>query len=156
MIRLRPLQIGDAGALHALVEATGVFTPEEIGVACELIDSGEDDDYRLLVAEDQGAVAGYVCWGRALFSDGSWDLYWIAVHPDRQRQGVGGALVAAAEADARAEAGRTMLVETASEPSYEPTRRFYERHGYAEVARLPDFYAVGDDKVIYAKRLDSA
>jgi ribosomal protein S18 acetylase RimI-like enzyme len=51
---------------------------------------------------------------------------------------------------------RLLLIETSSQPRYEPTRGFYERHGYREVARVPEFYAVGDDRVIFAKRIHSS
>jgi hypothetical protein len=53
-----------------------------------------------------------------------------------------------AQADAR-----LVIIETSSQPLYEPTRAFYLRKGYAEVARVPDFYADGDDRVIFAKRI---
>jgi ribosomal protein S18 acetylase RimI-like enzyme len=153
---LRPLAPGDAPALTALVEATGAFTEEELGVAAELIGFGHDDGpdgYRFVVAEVGGEPAGFACFGRAPLTDGTWDLYWIAVGPVHQRRGIGGELLAAAESSAASDGARLLLVETASKPSYEGARRFYERHGYDEVARVPDFYALGDDKVVYAKRL---
>jgi ribosomal protein S18 acetylase RimI-like enzyme len=46
-----------------------------------------------------------------------------------------------------------MYAETSGRPQYEPTRAFYERMGYQVAARLKDFYAPGDDKVIFARRL---
>jgi len=160
MTILRPLQTEDGAPLRALLATTEAFTPEELEAASELIDLGQDvgtpSGYRFAVAEDDGAVVGYTCYGRAWFSDATWDLYWIAVAPGSQRRGVGSVLLAAAEAAAAAEQGRLMLAETASKPSYEPARRFYERNGYAEIARIPGFYAAGDDKVLYAKHLHSS
>jgi ribosomal protein S18 acetylase RimI-like enzyme len=46
-----------------------------------------------------------------------------------------------------------MVIETSSQPSYHPTRAFYRRRGYDEVARVKDFYSDGDDRVIFAKRI---
>jgi hypothetical protein len=46
-----------------------------------------------------------------------------------------------------------MLIETSSLPRYEPTRRFYLKHGYEPAAVLRDFYADGDDPVVFGKRL---
>ncbi len=156
-MRLRPLRPEDGPPLRTLLEATAAFTPGEVEVAAELIASGEDGatpwGYRFTVADDEGAVVGYACYGRSWFTEASWDLYWIAVDPIRQRNAVGGKLLAAAESAACAASGRTMLVETGSKPSYEPARRFYEKHGYVEIARIPDFYADGDDKIVFAKRL---
>jgi ribosomal protein S18 acetylase RimI-like enzyme len=143
--------------LRAVLEATAAFSPGEVEVAAELIAGGEDDatpwGYRFTVADDGGAVVGYACYGRSWFTEESWDLYWIAVDPVRQRDGVGGRLLAAAESAALAGSGRMMLVETASKPSYEPARRFYGKHGYVEIARVSDYYADGDDKIVFAKSL---
>jgi ribosomal protein S18 acetylase RimI-like enzyme len=151
--RLRPLRPEDRPALANLLAVSGAFSSEEIAVALELIDEGEGDDYRFQVAEAEGVVAGYACYGPAASTDGSWDLYWIAVASDRHRRGIGRALLAAAEEAVAAAGGRTVVIETASKPSYEGTRRFYERNGYEQIARVPRFYAEDDDKLVYSKLL---
>ena len=48
---------------------------------------------------------------------------------------------------------RKVFIETGGKTSYGPTRGFYETAGYREIARIPDFFAVGDDKVIFGKDL---
>jgi GNAT superfamily N-acetyltransferase len=170
---LRELRAGDRAPLAALLHATAAFTDEEVGVALELIEEGlaggppQGDDYRFLVAElADGAAAGaaavafhvvgYVCFGLAPLSDGVYDVYWIAVDPKVQGRGTGQALLRAVEAEVGRLGGRTILVETGGKPSYAPTRAFYDRAGYVEIARIPDFFRVGDDKVIYGRRLDGA
>jgi ribosomal protein S18 acetylase RimI-like enzyme len=159
-VDVRALRTGDTPALRALLEATGVFSEAEVEAAVEVIEGGDDEasphGYRFRVADEGGAVLGYVCFGRAWFSDGTWDVYWLAVDPARQRRQVGGALLREAERAAGAGGGRTMLVETASKPSYAPARSLYERNGYVEMARIPDYYALGDDKIVYGKRLSPA
>ena len=42
-------------------------------------------------------------------------------------------------------------METSGRESYLPTRKFYEKIGYTVAACVKDFYAVGDDKIIYTK-----
>jgi hypothetical protein len=49
--------------------------------------------------------------------------------------------------------GRLAVIETSSRPAYERTRKFYLKHGYAVQARVADFYAPGDDRVICTKVL---
>lgn len=155
----RSLRAADRGPLAELLRATDAFTEEEVDVALELIDLGLGDppssDYLFLVAasDDDERVLGYVCWGHVALTDGVYDLYWIAVDPRQQGGGVGRRLMAAAEKAVQAAGGRMVLVETAGKPSYAATRAFYERIGYREVARIPDFYRKGDDKVIYGKAL---
>ena len=127
-------------------------------VALELIDiylnRPEQKDYILHCAVDERDVPlGYVCFGPTPMTDGTYDLYWIAVDPKQQRLGLGRQLMDFVEANLREQNGRLLMIETSSQPKYEPTRRFYLQRNYAEIARIPDFYSVGDDRVIYCKKL---
>jgi hypothetical protein len=45
-----------------------------------------------------------------------------------------------------------LLIETSGLPHYEPTRRFYAKHGYHVASRIADYYADGDDMVVFGKR----
>jgi ribosomal protein S18 acetylase RimI-like enzyme len=127
-----------------------------VACALELIDGALSNplgDYRVRVAELDGRVAGYVCFGPTPMTAGTWDLYWIATHPDCRGRGVAGALVAAMEHELRGLGGRLVRVETSTLDDYGSAHRFYRRHGYPEQARLPDFYKPGDDLIIMLKRL---
>jgi GNAT superfamily N-acetyltransferase len=156
-VPLRLLRREDRAALEALLHSTEIFTPDEIAVALELIDigiaEGPASGYHFRVVDVQGDVGGYVCYGPAPLSDGAWDVYWIVVAPASQGGGIGGALLATVEDAAARGGGRMVLIETSSQQSYDATRRFYERNGYAEIARVPDFYSVGDDKIVFCKGL---
>jgi ribosomal protein S18 acetylase RimI-like enzyme len=151
--RLRGLSRADRAPLEAIVRATGVFSEAEVAIALELIDAPASAGYRFLVAERDGKVAGYACFGATPLTDGVYDLYWIAVDPALHGAGIGQQLMRAVEAEILASGGRMVIIETASKPSYDKTRAFYVRYGCREVARLPDFYARGDDKVVYARVL---
>jgi len=155
---IRPMTKSDKPAVMAIIEATGFFRPAEILVAEELIDVylGRPDqkDYRVEVYEGNGGeLAGYLTWGPTPLTEGTYDLYWMAVCPEHQRKGLGKDLVAWLERRVADLGGRMILVETSSQPRYEPTRRFYLGLNYAEIARIPDFYQPGDDRVIYVKHL---
>jgi len=153
---LRPVKAADRAPIGEILRATGAFSDEEVTVALELVDSAAarpDHDYTIRVLETpEGRVVGYTCYGRTPFTGSTFDLYWIAVHPENHGDGSARRLMAEAERDIAARAGRRILVETASKPSYARTRRFYESIGYVEVARIPDFYAPGDDRITYWKR----
>lgn len=160
-LTLRGLVPADRAPLEAILRRTEAFTEEEVAVALELIDLGLSDDpqgyfFSVAAADNgRGPVLGYACWGDTPLADRVYDLYWIAVDPSLQGGGVGRALIGAAEADVLRRGGRMLLIETGGKPSYQKTRGFYLRMGYGEVARVPDFYSPGDDKVVYQKKLTS-
>jgi ribosomal protein S18 acetylase RimI-like enzyme len=126
-------------------------------VAEELIDSYLNDPsssgYHILVAEVDSTVAGYICYGPTPLTEGTWDIYWEAVARERQGRGIGSALTKSAEKGIVRAKGKLVIIETSSTPAYEKTRHFYISNGYEIVARIPDFYAPGDDKLILQKRL---
>lgn len=150
----RPSDVDD---IRRLVEGTGFFRPDEVAVAAELVEErlakGTDSGYYFWFADMDGRPAGYVCFGPTPCTIGSFDLYWIAVDRKRQSRGLGLRLCALAEESARAMSGRGMYVETSGKEQYLPTQRFYEKAGYRKAAELPDFYDVGDAKIIYSKKL---
>jgi ribosomal protein S18 acetylase RimI-like enzyme len=150
----------DLARVREIVEATGFFSGEEAAVAVELLDDrlarGPASDYRFLFAEEDGRVAAYATYGRTPLTRGSWDLYWIAVDPAAQGHGVGKAWIAEAERRIAMGGGERVNADTSSRAQYEPTRGFYARCGYEIAATLDDFYAPGDGKVIFVKRLAAA
>lgn len=153
---IRPMRPQDKTPVLDLIRATGMFMPGEFVVAEELIDIylgvPEQQDYRIVVIEDaREGVAGYLTWGPTPMAEDAYDLYWMAVAPAEQGKGRGKELVRWLEAEVRKINGRMIIIETSSQPKYHPTRQFYIGLDYKEVARIPDFYKPGDDRVIYAK-----
>ena len=160
---IRRMEARDKSAVLGLVRATEFFTAAEVGVAEELMDAylGNPDqkDYDVVVVIDEsaddgaGAPAGYMTWGPTPLAEDAYDLYWMAVAPAEQGRGRGKELVRWLEGEVAGRDGRVIIIETSSQPKYHGTRQFYIDLGYKEVARVPDFYRAGDDRVIYAKYL---
>jgi hypothetical protein len=48
-----------------------------------------------------------------------------------------------------------LVVETSSRSDYTATRAFYDRRGYVVAGSVRDFYAAGDDRIIFVKRFHS-
>ena len=138
-----------------MTAATGLFRPEEVATAVELLDESlaGDEDYRFLGAYDGDELIGYACWGPTPGTLGTSDLYWIVVDRARQRRGVGTELLRAVEEQLAAEDCRLIVVETSSRADYAPTRAFYERRGFSRTAVIPAYYEPGDDLVVYLKDL---
>ncbi len=182
-MRLAPLAPGNRARVSELLIATAAFSSEEVAVALELFDEtfGEAcrpersdrrgdcrpdrsaategpafalSDYEFVGAYDEPEhLLGYACFGPTPATEGTYDLYWLAVDPAAQGRGAGRALVQWVERELGGRGARLLVVETSSRPDYERTREFYARGGYAEAARVRDFYAPAEDRIILTTRL---
>ncbi|HEY56893.1 MAG TPA: GNAT family N-acetyltransferase [Dehalococcoidia bacterium] len=156
-VRIRPMTRDDKPEVIRLLRTLPEFEPPEVAVAEEVIDSYLDNPsgsgYYIQVAEAGSRVAGYICYGPAPLTEGTWDVYWLAVSTEKQGKGIGSALMTFAEDEIRRAEGRLIIIETSSKPGYQKTRRFYLNRGYRIVGCLSDFYAPGDDKLTHQKRL---
>ena len=157
---IRPAAPADTPALVALAAATGIFQPHEaeglLGGVLDDLHAGRLGDGHIAQAWADGPAgppAGWAYFAPTAKADGVWDLWWIGVDPARQGRGVGGELLRSVEDHVRAAGGRILVVETSSMPAFDAVRRFYAARGYVECGRVPDFYADGDGKVIFAKRM---
>jgi len=154
------LRNSDREKINKILEDTGNFNPDEISIAMELIniylDVPSQKDYEIFVDrnEENGEVInGYVCIGPRPLTQGTYDLYWIAVNPSIQLKGIGSKLIAYIEQHIKSNNGRLILIETSGKPSYEIERKFYEKNLYQRLVEIKDFYSVADSLVIYGKYL---
>ncbi len=155
--RLRELVPSDRAWLARVLKECDAFIPAEQAVALELIDiilkTPDTPDYQALVAVGEKGPAAYILWGANPVADRVYEVYWIATDPKAERNGWGRMLLNRVEEIERSKGMRLCAVETAGKPSYARARAFYLACDYTEEARVKDFYAPGDDKVIYTKRL---
>jgi GNAT superfamily N-acetyltransferase len=154
---LRPTVPADTPMLLAMTRETGVFYPHEIDVLEEVIadyHAGEEEAGQVMRTwEEAGVPVGFAHFCPAPMTLGTWELWWIVVAKAKQGQGLGRRLLEFVEQEVRTRGGRVLFIETSSTPPYDATRQFYLRCGYSEVARLPEYYREGDDKVVFAKSL---
>lgn len=149
---IRPLKAEDLGAAARVIDSTGLFPSELLKPMAEPWLSGAADELWFVAVQD-GDVAGIAYAAPERMTDGTWNLLMIAVREDRQGSGLGGALTRRTEAALRDRDARVLLVETSGLDAYERTRAVYRRLGYAEEARIRDYYAAGEDKVVFWKAL---
>lgn len=159
MIEFRTQLIpGDSMTIGELLESTGFFYSYEIDVAKELSDinlekGAEASGYYFIVAHESGKMLGYCCYGLNPCTESSCDLYWIAVHKSNRHQGIGRKLMTLVEESVIKLGGTIVWLDTSGRALYEPTRAFYFAIGYEKIAVMPDFYAPGDDKIVFMKRV---
>lgn len=153
---IRRITPDDTTALIALAEATGLFEPHETEeLALMLADhfAGETNSQDIWITDDDDGLVGVAYVAPERMTEGTWNLYLMAVHPDHQRQGRGAALLAQVEEMLAERGERVLLVETSGLESFEYVRAFYRKSGYDEEARIREFYKAGEDKIVFRKDL---
>ncbi len=154
---IRPIVPADSPALVALSGSSGLFKPDELDAIQGMLDEYHTTNAALghqIITYDEGdTLVGIAYFVPKEFTDRVWELLMIAVDAPRHLQGIGSAMLLEVEKAVRAANGRLLLIETSSKSSFERTRQFYRKHGYTEVAHIPDFFADGDGKASFIKRV---
>lgn len=99
--------------------------------------------FALLDSERQGFVLAWAVPGEA-------EVLTLAVRPESRRRGLGGALMSAAGAEARARHADAMFLEVAEDN--QAARAFYARLGFAEAGMRPGYYAGGAVNAVVMRR----
>lgn len=159
-IEIRELIREDRDSLNRLLSKITDFDAEDRAIAILLVDiflnNPAQKDYQFFVASDNdGEVIGYLCYGPTPLTQGTYDLYWIAVDPAFAGQGVGTMLLKQLESTLKEDNARLIVIETSSNQQYVLTRRFYEKNGYVLAETIKDFYRPGEDRITYVKYLRS-
>jgi ribosomal protein S18 acetylase RimI-like enzyme len=143
--------------LKEIARGTQVFKPIEIDALGEVLDDfhalNHNHGHKAITYEQGGKVIGFAYYAPTAMTDRTWHLYWIFVDKQTHARGIGSEMLKYVEDDIIRSGGRLFLIETSSLPSYDPTRKFYVKHGYERAAVIRDFYFDGDDQVIFRKHL---
>lgn len=151
---IRMTTADDTEALLAVACASGLFEPHQVDELSGMLIqhfATESTRNELWITDDDGGPVGVAYTAPERMTDGTWNLYMIAVHPDRQRQGRGKALLAYVEHMLTERGQRMLLVETSGTEDFHHVRTFYRNCGYTEEARIRDFYTEGVDKIVFRK-----
>src|SRR5689334_6747304 len=140
-----------------MARRTNAFKPMELQALQEVLDDDHHHNrslgHRAIALERDDRILGFAYFAEAAMTDRTWSLWWIVVDREAQAAGIGSHILAHVEDAIRAARGRQLLIETSSIAKYELTRRFYLKHGYEQVAAVPNYYADGDDMLLFAKRI---
>jgi ribosomal protein S18 acetylase RimI-like enzyme len=165
VIHARGLLPSDRALIQELLDSVTAFTPEERAVALELCDARlahpESDDYRFILgfsAPEGGGperLAGYLCYGRTPMTQATYDLYWIVTSPSCTRSGVARSLLGRMEGEIARSGGGLVRAEIGSRDDQHAATHFYDTMGFSRMATIPDFYAPGDDLIMFTQRVSA-
>ena len=151
-MNIRVLNKSDVPGVALILKDTGLFPADMLEEMISPFFDAPDGHERWLVCEDNNdGVIGFCYFRPEPLAEGTWNLLAIGFRDGHKGQGYGEALVAEVE---RALVGeRVLIVETSGLDQFDKTRHFYEKCGYQREAVIRDYWADGDDKVIYSKSL---
>jgi GNAT superfamily N-acetyltransferase len=103
----------DVATLIALAEASGLFEPSQTEYLTQMLDehfrdNNEPEGYWLNDYDNEPVGMAYVAPER--MTEGTWNLYLIAVHPHHQKQGRGKSLLRHVEQMLTEQGERILLV----------------------------------------------
>ncbi|MBO9433375.1 GNAT family N-acetyltransferase [Ruegeria sp. R13_0] len=153
-MKIRPTKQDDVGALQEVLRGTELFPSELLPdmVDASLSDGKSSDIW--LTCEANGKAVGFCYAVPEELAEGAWNMLAIAILPTEQGNGFGGAIVKHLEVELKERGQRILLADTSGTDEFAQTREFYRKNGYSEEARIRDFWAAGDDKVVFWKSLD--
>ena len=151
--QIRRVKSHDLPDLKAVLDATELFPSSMLDamIADFLNNPDSTDIWFTTVLDNQPISIGYCAPER--MTEGTFNLYAIAVNPGYQGKGLGKAMMEFIEDLLRKAGHRILLVETSGTADFELTRSFYRKCNYTEEAKIRDFYTEGDDKVVFWKKL---
>ena len=149
---IRPVKSPDLPALKTAIATNDLFPAEMLDdMMSDYFNNPDSKDIWFTHVQNEPVAVGYCAPEK--MTEGTWNLYLIAVHPQHQGLGYGSAMMNYIEQLLAERGERILLVETSALDSFEKTRSFYRRCGYEEEARIRQFYQAGEDKIIFRKSL---
>ncbi len=150
---IRPTTNADHAGVMTLATASGLFEPAQAEMLEQMLRSPSETDVWLTDDSGDGPV-GVAYLAPEKMTNGTWNLYWIAVHPDYQRQGRGKAILKHVITWLTERGERILLVETSGVDEFDYVRKFYADNGFEAEARIRNFYDQGVDKIVFSMALN--
>lgn len=145
----------DLKDFRELLLSSGFFYEYEIEAAEDFLkyqlEDGDESGIHYYMAEDNGKMIGFICFGFDSCTQSTYLLYWMGIHDEYRGKGIGKVLLQKFEDYVTAKGGKKIVLETAGRELYKPTRIFYENNGYREEGIVPNYYSEGDARVTYVK-----
>ena len=150
---IRKVDQKDIKALKKVIESNQLFPTALLeGMMEDYFHNTSSRDIWLTKEEDNVPIIIAYCAPEKM-TEGTYNLYLIAVHKDFQGKGVGAEMMNFIEDLLRGGGERVLIVETSGLPEFALTRKFYDNCGYHREAVIRDFYQEGEDKVVFWKKL---
>lgn len=151
--KIRKVRREDLPGLKAVLDSSELFPSDMLDeMIADYLNNPATGDIWFTMTHHKEPVSIGFCAPEKL-TNGTYNLYAIAVHKAYQGQGIGSEMLTYLENLLADSLGRVLIVETSGKPEYELTRKFYQKCSYQQQAVIPDFYDENDDKIVFWKKL---
>lgn len=151
--RIRPVKLTDIPQLKKVLDSSELFPSEYLDeMISDYLHNPQSSDFWFTCVEKDTPVAIAYCVPEKL-TEGTYNLLALGVSKDVQKKGVGKEMMNYIENHLKSTDGRILIIDTSSDEAQTAARNFYQKIGYAQVARIPDFWREGEDKITFLKRL---
>lgn len=151
---IRPTEMKDAQAILSIVAESGQFDADGLAHVQRTLRQHLDGiGEGIWLTADDGEAVGVAYCAPEPVAGGTWNLLMLWIRADRHGKGHGGLLVKQVECELRGRGARLLIVETSGLPAFAPARSFYAKCGFLHEASVKNFFAAGDDKLVFTKSL---
>jgi ribosomal protein S18 acetylase RimI-like enzyme len=148
----------DRAAMRGLVDHDVAGTPYATVVEyfLRLFSDGNERESRAIVAERGGEIVGFALFGEVAGAVCAGRMHFVSVTASARLHAIGIGLCEAAVADLVSTGARLIIAELPDELLLSPGRALLVRCGFAETARVADYYRDGVDLVILQRAVHAA
>jgi len=151
--KIRPIHTGDLERLKEIIDLNELFPSELLEEMIQPYFEESSKEEFWVTYEVNGVPVAVAYYAPERMTSGTYNLHLIAIHPDFQGKGIGQDMLNFVENHLRDRGERILLIETSGLPEFEKTRDFYKKNNYHQEAVVREFYAQGEDKIIFWKSL---
>ncbi|MEN3045910.1 MAG: GNAT family N-acetyltransferase [Candidatus Hydrothermales bacterium] len=134
-----------------IVNKTQDFSEKDKKTCLNVFDGIEKGEYEGLGVFKGEKLTGFILFTENSLADSVIELLWIAVDPDFYGKGVAQILWDEFFKEVKKRNARLIVLET--QPRHKRARAFYRKIGFEKEAEIRDFYAEGEPKEIWVKRI---
>ncbi|WP_299220407.1 GNAT family N-acetyltransferase [uncultured Aquimarina sp.] len=152
-IEIRKVKKEDIIYLKEVLDSSELFPSHLLDdmISNYFSDASSTDIWFTSIYQEKLVSIGYCAPER--LTEGTYNLYAIAVHKDYQGKGIGKQMMDYIENLLQENGHRILIVETSGKLEFELTREFYHKCNYRKQAVIPEFYNKDDDKIVFWKKL---
>lgn len=154
---IRPVNGNELSAVLSVARSCGLFDDDELTTLAKSFEESYADPHTTALwmarFDGNGSALAVVYCVEERMADRVWNVLFIGVDSAHKGRGIGSALLQHVELTLKRRSQRLLIVETGTGSEFENVHRFYTRNQYEKEGIVRDFYADGEHKTVFRKRI---